>query len=118
MQNKSRLASITSKRQITIPKDFFDELNLRPGKIKCYVDNGKIILDPLKENNFWDFSSEILCDLIEKGYEDKKLLDKFNEEKKQVKKSISLMLEEAKEEIKKGNYRSLESIFKEILEEE
>ena len=112
-----RIATITKKRQVTIPKDFFEELNLNPGKIKCYIEDGKIILEPIGSEDFWDFSNIILKELIEEGYEGKQLLEEFKQRKAIVKESMAEMVAEAKNDIKNNKVKDADKVFEEIFSE-
>ena len=111
----NRIATITQKRQITIPKDFFTELDLKPGKINCYIEDGKIILEPLNSDNFWDFSNTILKELVAEGYEGEQLLTEFQKRKIMVKESLAEMVAEAKNEIKNNNGKDADKVFEEIF---
>jgi len=113
--SKNKIATITQKRQITIPKDFFEELNLKPGKIKCYIEDGKIILEPLDSSNVWDFSTTILKELVSEGYEGDELLKEFKNRKTMLKESMAAMVAEAKEEIKEQKVKDAEQVFEEIF---
>jgi bifunctional DNA-binding transcriptional regulator/antitoxin component of YhaV-PrlF toxin-antitoxin module len=117
MTRKSRLATVTSKRQLTIPKIFFEELGMKPGKIRCILDNDKIIIEPIQSTNFWDFSSELLEELIDEGLKGKELLKEFEKRKEMVKEAFALMLEEANLEIEQGKGKEAEELFAELMNE-
>lgn len=114
----NRIATITQKRQITIPKDFFEELDLKPGKIKCYIEDNKIILEPLNlDDNFWDFSDNILKELVEEGYKGGKLLSEFKKRKTMVREAMVEMVTEAKNDIDNDRGKDSEKVFEEIFSE-
>ena len=55
------LAKIGSKHQVTIPKEIFDKLRLKPGDyVDAQLRNGKVILTPkeVKEDDAWFWSKE------------------------------------------------------------
>lgn len=112
---ESKIATITQKRQVTIPKDFFEELDLKPGKINCYIEDGKIILDPLDYSNVWDFSTTIITELVNEGYEGNELLQEFKNRKNMLKESMAAMIAEAREEIKEQKVKDAEQVFEEIF---
>ncbi|MDI3547025.1 MAG: hypothetical protein PWR10_677 [Halanaerobiales bacterium] len=118
MTRKSRLATVTKKRQFTIPKDFFEELGMKPGKVRCILDNGRIIIEPIQSTSFWDFSGDLLEELVNEGFEGKELVNEFKQRKETVKKAFALMVEEAREEIEQGGGKDAEELFAEILDTE
>lgn len=118
VSRKSRLATVTKKRQFTIPKDFFEELGMKPGKVRCILDNGRIIIEPIQSTNFWDFSGDLLEELVNEGFEGKELVNEFKQRKETVKKAFALMVEEAREEIEQGGGKDAEELFAEILDTE
>jgi len=85
---------VSDKRQITIPKSFFEKLNL--GKeVECIFDKdrGEIIIRPYIKDD--DFSEFILADLINQGYSGDALLSEFKCMKKKVRPAVERMIEEA-----------------------
>lgn len=114
--SKCKFATITKKRQITIPKEFYDKLDMSPGKVRCLLENGRIVLEPINNGGFWDFSSEILQELVKEGYQGDDLIKEFEKKKQIIKESLAYMVKEASEEIEKGNYIDAEEVFDEIME--
>ena len=112
-----KIATITDKRQITIPKQIFNELKLKSGKVKCYVSDGKIVIEPFTNKSFWDFSSNILKDLVAEGYQGQDLINEFDSRKLIVRESFALMAGEAVKEIKEGRGKDSEIVFAEIISE-
>ncbi|HBC94991.1 MAG TPA: AbrB family transcriptional regulator [Pelotomaculum sp.] len=85
---------VSDKRQITIPKNFFEKLNLGE-EADCIFDKdrGEIIIRPhLKDD---DFSEFILADLINQGYGGNALLSEFKRMKKRIRPAVERMIEEA-----------------------
>lgn len=85
---------VSDKRQITIPKNFFEKLNLGD-EVECIFDKdrGEIIIRPHVKDD--DFSEFILADLIEQGYAGDALLSEFKRMKKKVRPAVERMIEEA-----------------------
>lgn len=108
--NKKRI-SVSQKRQITIPVDFFNKLGIE-NEVECYIQNGSIIVRPVHENAGGEFSEQILSDLISQGLSGEKLLNRFKEVNRQIRPAVEKMLEEA-EQIAKGQlpYASYEDVF-------
>jgi bifunctional DNA-binding transcriptional regulator/antitoxin component of YhaV-PrlF toxin-antitoxin module len=90
---KVRRVSISKKRQMTIPKEFYDSLGMGDEAIVEFVGNA-LIVKPVKED-YGDFSSEILADLIREGYSGEKLLQEFNARKAQIRPAVESMLKDA-----------------------
>lgn len=118
MDKKVRLVSVTSKRQLTIPVDFYRELNMSPGKVRCILENGRIIIEPIDTSNFWDFSADILQELVSEGLDGEELINEFKQRKDIVKEAFMYMVNEAKEDIKNGTGKDAEEVFNEILADE
>jgi len=90
-----KIISITGKRQITIPLKFFDKLNF--GKeVECYLTDDAIVLRPFI-NQDDGFTLEILRDLVSQGYSGEELINKFTEQRNNIKKAIGLLINEADE---------------------
>jgi len=85
---------VSNKRQITIPKKFFEKLNLGE-EVDCIFDKdrGEIIIRPCIKND--DFSEFILADLINQGYCGEALLTEFKRMKEKVRSAVEIMIEEA-----------------------
>lgn len=105
-----KIINITGKRQITIPINFYEQIGFEK-EVECYATDDILILRPLKTDSL-DFSVEILRDLIAEGYEGKELLNKFEEESKNIRKSINNIVNEAKD-IAKGKKKgeTIEDVF-------
>lgn len=91
----SKIISVSSKRQITIPLKFYKQLNLE-NEVECSLENGALVIRPLNRDT-GEFSVEILRDLVSQGYSGEELIKRFAIQSKNIKKAISKMLEEADE---------------------
>lgn len=90
---KTKVISVSTKRQITIPLEYYDKLDL--GKeVECTLIDGKIIIQPLRRDTS-EFSVEILKDLISQGYSGDELVEKFEELSEDIKGAIINIREEA-----------------------
>jgi len=88
-----KIISVSKKRQITIPLDFYKKLDL--GKeVKCSLEDGKIVIQPLSRDTS-EFSVEILKDLVSQGYSGNELVEKFEIQSKDIKNAITNIREEA-----------------------
>lgn len=86
--------TISEKRQVTIPKRFFDALGLG-SQVVCEVRGDELILKKAPKES--DFSEEILKDLITEGYTDTALLQEFQQRKAQVRPAVEALIEESQQ---------------------
>ncbi len=107
---KRKRISVSSKRQINIPKEFYDTLHIGTEMI-AELHGNSIVLKPVKENNV-DFSEEILADIIAEGYTGENILKEFHFRKAQIPAVIDELIEEAH-----TNSVTHEEIFADILKE-
>ena len=85
--------SVSKKRQVTIPIDFFKEAGIED-EVECYLRGNTIIITPFHEDT-GEFDEEILADLISEGFSGKELLLKFKEARRKVRPAIKELLREA-----------------------
>ncbi len=110
---KRKRVSVSSKRQVCIPKEFYETLNLGDDIYMELYDN-RIVIKPVEEN-YSDFSSEILRDLIEEGYEGEELLKEFNLRKNQIRPAVKAMIDEA---IENSESVDMEDLFGDVENED
>ncbi len=108
MENKR--IKISSKRQITIPQQFFDSLGFAD-EAECSLKDGALIIRPVRQNG-GEFAEQILADLLEQGYQGDELLAKFKEAQSKVRPAVERMIQEADAfAMKKDGGVSLEELF-------
>lgn len=90
---KKKTISVSKKRQITIPLQFYKHLNLG-SEVECSLEDGAILIRPAHRGTA-EFSVEILKDLVDQGYSGDELIKHFEIQSKNIKTAISNMLEEA-----------------------
>lgn len=96
---KTKKISVSEKRQITIPKEFFDTLNI--GKeIECSIVNNCIIIKPVVDTSLDEFSEYILRDIIEDGVPNENILNEFKNRKEKLKKAAKAYNKDIDEKIK------------------
>ncbi|HHY06892.1 MAG TPA: AbrB/MazE/SpoVT family DNA-binding domain-containing protein [Clostridia bacterium] len=88
-----KIISVSKKRQITIPLQFYQHLELG-SEVECSLEDGKIVIQPLHREPS-EFSVEILKDLVSQGYSGDELVKQFETQSKNIKKAVTNMLEEA-----------------------
>lgn len=86
--------SVSQKRQITIPIEFYNSIGIDK-EVECYVQNNAIVIRPVHESG-GEFDEQILADLISQGLSGQELLDKFKEARRQVRPAVESLLEEAR----------------------
>lgn len=112
-----KIVRVTSKRQFTIPKAYFDKLRLGD-TVKCYLEGERLVLEPVREDPFWDFTTDILRSLIAEGYQGETLLAEFEARKRKALQALGSMVEEARKEAEAGEGRPAEAVFRELLGED
>jgi len=87
---KKRVCKVSEKRQVTIPKDFYDALGIEKEVEFFFVPETKELILSKPQNyvqNEDEIDEFLLKKLIREGYKDEELIRKFKEEKALLKKS-------------------------------
>ncbi len=95
-----KIISVSGKRQVTIPRRFFEALCFS-NEAECILHNNAIIIRPIRENLRGEFSEQILADLIAQGFSGQGLLEKFKEMSKKIAPAMEKLVREA-DDIAKG----------------
>ena len=105
--------SVSKKRQITIPKEFYDQLQI-DDEVICEVVDGSLVIKPAAED--MDFSEYILRDLIQEGYASGgEMLKEFTYRKSQIKPALQQLIAESRD----GKvYTSTDDLFKDLDDDE
>lgn len=106
-----RRISVSSKKQITIPKDFYDALGIGDEVLIELADN-KLIIRPIREDHV-DFSDLILKDLINEGYTGEELYEAFKYRKSQLSPALEKMISEERPKAKTYTLETLKELFHE-----
>lgn len=107
--------NVSPKRQITIPKEIFDQLEISNNRVQIYLDGRRMIVEPVAtEEDLFDFTEQIRIKLEKDGYKGKKLADKLAEQQRVVDRAFGEMIMEAEKEYESGNTVSHEEIFADI----
>ena len=108
-----KIINVTGKRQVTIPLKFYERL--RFGKeVECFLTDDAIVLRPFS-NSDDGFTMEILKDLVSQGLSGDELLERFAQQRANIKKAIGMLTDEA-DEIAEGKRKS--ATTKDIFGEE
>jgi bifunctional DNA-binding transcriptional regulator/antitoxin component of YhaV-PrlF toxin-antitoxin module len=86
--------SVSQKRQITIPIEFFNSLGIEK-EVECYLQNNAIVIRPVRENT-GEFDEQILADLISQGLSGQELLERFKELRRKIRPAVERLLDEAR----------------------
>lgn len=110
---KVKRVAVSSKRQISIPKEFHDILNIGE-EVVLELHGNHIVLKPAHEN-FDDFSEIIIQDIIAEGYNIHELLTEFRNRKGQLRNAVKSLVEETKAV---GKRTTIDDLFGEEEEDE
>jgi bifunctional DNA-binding transcriptional regulator/antitoxin component of YhaV-PrlF toxin-antitoxin module len=86
--------SVSQKRQITIPIEFYNSVGIDK-EVECYVQNNTIVIRPVRDSG-GEFDEQILADLIAQGLSGQELLNKFRETRRQIRPAVERLLDEAR----------------------
>lgn len=110
MEMKKRV-TISSKRQLTIPKKFFSTLGFDT-EAECIVRGNELIIRPIKSNASGEFAEQILEDLIRQGYRDDELLERFKAAQREIRPAVEAALVKAEQAARgETEYFSYEDVF-------
>jgi bifunctional DNA-binding transcriptional regulator/antitoxin component of YhaV-PrlF toxin-antitoxin module len=93
---EQKRVKITSKRQFTIPQQFYTELGFKKDAI-CAMGDGFLVIYPAAPVGERDISEQILAELIVEGYSGTELLDEFKRRQAKIKPAVEKMMKLARE---------------------
>jgi len=103
--------SVSQKRQITIPIEFFNNLGIQ-SEVDCYMQDNQIIIRPAQDSG--EFDEQILADLISQGFSGEELLTKFKEYRRKIRPAVERLLDDADKAARgEGEYSTLADLFEE-----
>lgn len=90
-------ARVSQKRQVTIPQKLYEQAGIKD-EVEFGIKGNNIIIRPVRENTANDnFSDLILADLIQEGYKDQELLQKFRERQAELHGAVKSLIAESGE---------------------
>ncbi|NLU50265.1 MAG: AbrB/MazE/SpoVT family DNA-binding domain-containing protein [Syntrophomonadaceae bacterium] len=102
--------SVSRKRQITIPIEFYNSLGIEK-EVECFLQNNAIVIRPVRESS-GEFDEQILEDLISQGLSGNELLEKFKEMRRQIRPAVERLLDEARlAAAGKAQFSTFEDVF-------
>ncbi len=112
MSVKPKRISVSEKRQITIPMEYYKALGIE-NEVECIMKNNCIVIRAVKQEDN-EISERILQDIIKEGYKQEDILKEFRKRKAKVRPAIEQMILEAdKVAEEEENYTVLEDLFSE-----
>ena len=106
-----KILSISSKRQITIPQEFFQALGFGD-EAECVVRGNELIIRPIKTISGGEFAEQILAELVKQGLSGSELLDEFKKRQAQIRPAVEAMLANAEDiAAGKAEYETYEDFF-------
>ncbi len=96
-----KIISVSVKRQVTIPRKYFETLGFN-NEAECILQEGGILIRPIRDTNSGEISEQILADLISQGFSGQELLERFKEQSKKVRPAVKLLIAEADALAKSG----------------
>ena len=107
----SKIVSISSKRQITIPQKFFSMLGFSD-KAECSIRGNELVIKPVRISTGSEFAENILEELIAEGFQGEELLKEFKIRQAQIRPAVEAMIEEAEAAARgEGEYFTYEEVF-------
>ncbi|WP_062322849.1 AbrB/MazE/SpoVT family DNA-binding domain-containing protein [Halolactibacillus sp. JCM 19043] len=88
-----KIIRVSNKRQITIPLKYFEKLQLGQ-EIECVLEDNQIVLKPVQDQTF-NYSVEILKELVAEGYEGTDLIYAFKNKSNQINQAVETLIDEA-----------------------
>lgn len=105
--------AVSAKRQMTIPKQFYDQLQLGNEAI-CEIVDDSLVIRAVKQET--DFSELILQELVKEGYEaGETMIKEFTYRKNKLSDAVERMIDEERDYI---TYHSVDELFDDIMDKD
>ena len=110
-RTEKKIVSISSKRQITIPQNFYSALGFT-NEAECIIRGNELVIRPARQASGGEFAEMILSDLITQGLNGEELLARFREEQAKIRPAVESMLSDAQKAANgTGEYSTYDEIF-------
>ena len=110
-RTEKKIVSISSKRQITIPQNFYSALGFT-NEAECIIRGNELVIRPARQASGGEFAEMILSDLIAQGLNGEELLARFREEQAKIRPAVESMLSDAQKAANgTGEYSTYDEIF-------
>lgn len=108
---KPKKISVSVKRQITIPIEYYNALNIGD-EVECIMIDDSIVIKPVKDNSLDEYSEFILKDIIEEGYKKEEILEEFKKRRNELKYAAKEMVKEMDKVAEDSEkYATMEDVF-------
>lgn len=108
---KPKKISVSVKRQITIPIEYYNALNIGD-EVECMMIDDSIVIKPVKDNSLDEYSEFILKDILEEGYKKEEILEEFRKRRNELKYAAKEMVKEMDKVAEDSEkYATMEDIF-------
>ena len=106
-----KIVTISSKRQITIPSQFFSSLGFSR-EAECMVRGNELVIRPVRTVSGGEFAEQILSDLIGEGLSGAEQLSEFKIRQAMVRPAVEAMLKDAEAAARgEGEFSSYDDLF-------
>jgi bifunctional DNA-binding transcriptional regulator/antitoxin component of YhaV-PrlF toxin-antitoxin module len=105
---------ITGKRQVTIPKGFFEQLDMGT-VLHAYVEGSRLVLEPVRPEDPMDFSLEIINDLANAGLTGEELKKEFVRRREGMLAAMKELVAEARSEVLNSPESDDDSFMDELI---
>lgn len=106
---RQKRVKVSKQRQISIPKEYYEALNLSDEALVEFTGK-EIIIRPI-EQEYIDFSSDILKDLVSQGYEGDELIFMFEKIKADLPNALRRMSEDTANEKPLNSIEELDTLL-------
>lgn len=107
---KPKRISVSEKRQITIPIEYYKALGIE-NEVECIIRDDCMIIRAIKQDDN-EISEQILKDIIKEGYKEEEILTEFKKRKNKIRPAIEKMILEADKVAEdQETYTTIEEIF-------
>lgn len=105
---------ITGKRQITIPKEFYEQLGMGT-LLRGYIERGRLVFEPVRPEDPMDFSEEIVNDLADEGLTGEDLKREFVRRREGLLVALKELVAEARQEVQGVSKPSGDAFMEELI---
>ncbi|OFW77521.1 MAG: hypothetical protein A2201_03470 [Alicyclobacillus sp. RIFOXYA1_FULL_53_8] len=105
---------ITGKRQVTIPKEFFEMLDMGT-MLHAFVEGGRLVLEPVRSEDPLDFSQEIINDLADAGLTGEELKKEFARRREGIMTAMKELAVEARTEARSSSASDGDQFMNELM---
>ena len=111
LKMERKKVSISAKRQITIPRKFYEAIGFTD-EAECFLRGNELVIRPLCRNSGGEFAEQILAELISEGFSGDAMLEEFKKRQAKIRPAVKSMLEDARAAaLGEGAFATYDQIF-------